>query len=368
MATQFALLFVRALRVPVILTDVDQERVHRCVTAVHDRIGELLDNQAITRDEANRFRSLISGTTDRSEFAGCDLVIEAVFEDLAVKRSVLAAVEPQLADDAILATNTSSLSVADIGSVLRRPARLVGFHFFNPVAVMPLIEVVHTRETDAPTVATAVQIARALGKTPVRTADAPGFVVNRLLAIVMGEAVHSLDAGTPVADVEQALAPLAMPMGPFQLMQLIGWRVSAHMLDTMVSAFPDRFHTSANLHRLADTGAALTIVQGRVTGWDATAAAALTLGSTPVPDDQLLRRTQDGLTREVSIMLAEQVVESVEDVDLCLILGAGWPRHHGGLTPWLDATGSTNRLLGDTFHHPPVAGARLPALSAIGTS
>ena len=368
MATQFALLFIRTLRVPVILTDIDQKRVDRGVAAVHNEIGKLLEEQAATEDEANRLRGLISGTSDLSQFAGCDFVIEAVFEDLAVKRSVLAAVETHVADDAVLATNTSSLSVTDIGSDLCHPARLIGFHFFNPVAVMPLIEVVNTPATDATTVATAMQVARLLGKTPVPTADAPGFVVNRLLAVVMGEAARALDAGTPVVDVEQALSPLALPMGPFQLMQLIGWKVSAHMLDTMAAAFPDRFHSSVNLHRLADVGAALTIVKGRVTGWNDATPAVLTVGSTPASSEQLLRRTQDGLTREVSMILADHVVKSAQDVDLCLILGARWPRHHGGLTPWLDATGSAARLLGTTFHHPTVAGTRLPALTAIGTS
>lgn len=368
MATQFALLFVRALQVPVILTDVSQERVDRGVTAVRAGIEELEAKGAVLRDEADRLSDLIHGTVEHSDFATCDFVIEAVFEDLTVKQNALVAVERHLADTAILATNTSSLSVADIGSVLRRPGRLVGFHFFNPVAVMPLIEVVRTSGTDARSLETATKLARSLGKTPVHTADTPGFVVNRLLAVVMGEAVRALDAGTAVVDIERAFAPLAMPMGPFRLMQLVGWQVSAHILDIMASSIPGRFYASTNLHRLAAIPDALSIVDGQVAGWNATAAAAMTVGNAPSSGEQLFRQVQDSLTLEVSVMLAEHVVASAQDIDRCLILGAGWPRHHGGLTPWLDAAGSSTRLLGKSFHNPPVAGIREPALMSLGAS
>src|SRR5690606_11757644 len=130
--------------------------------------------------------------------------------------------------------------------------RLVGFHFFNPVAVMPLVEVVNTPRTDDPTLATAMQIARKLGKSAVITADRPGFVVNRLLAKVMGEAARALDEGTPLPVVEESLAPIGLPMGPFELIDLVGWKVAAHVQDTMVAAFPERFYASPNLHALAE--------------------------------------------------------------------------------------------------------------------
>src|SRR5690606_15762605 len=139
MATQFALLFVRRLQVPVVITDLDQARVDKGVASIHAEIDELLTKGRIVSDEANRLKALVTGTTDKADFADCDWVIEAVFEELGVKQAVFAEVEQHISPEAILATNTSSLSVEQIGAKLKNPERLVGFHFFNPVAVMPLI-------------------------------------------------------------------------------------------------------------------------------------------------------------------------------------------------------------------------------------
>ncbi len=196
MASQFALLFARRLKVPVLITDLDQTRVDAGVARIRGEIQKLADRGRVNPDEANRLRASISGTTDLADYADCDWVIEAVFEDLAVKRQVFANVEPHLSPEAVLATNTSSLSVDDIGADLAHPERLVGFHFFNPVAVMPLVEVVKASKTDDPTLSTAMVVAKNLRKNAVITADAPGFVVNRVLAKVLGEAMHAVDTGT----------------------------------------------------------------------------------------------------------------------------------------------------------------------------
>ena len=198
MASQFALLFVRRLRVPVVITDLDQARVDKGVAYIHDEIAKLLEKGRISPDEANRLRALVTGTTDRSLFADADWVIEAVFEELSVKQDVFAEFEEYISPEAVLATNTSSLSVEQIGSRLKHPERLVGFHFFTPVAVMPLIEVVKTPNTDEATLSTAMVTAAKLRKNAVITADTPGFVVNRVLAKVLGEAMHAVDDGHAV--------------------------------------------------------------------------------------------------------------------------------------------------------------------------
>jgi enoyl-CoA hydratase/carnithine racemase len=197
MASQFALLFVRKLQVPVLITDLDQARVDKGVAYIHDEIGKLEAKGRLDADAANKLRALVTGTTDKSLYADCDFVIEAVFEEVGVKQAVFGEIEKIVAEDAILATNTSSLSVAEIGSKLAHPERLVGFHFFNPVAVMPLIEIVKTPDTTDAALSTAFVVAKGLGKNAVLTADAPGFVVNRLLAKVMGEAARAVYEGTP---------------------------------------------------------------------------------------------------------------------------------------------------------------------------
>ncbi|WP_429460731.1 3-hydroxyacyl-CoA dehydrogenase NAD-binding domain-containing protein [Microbacterium sp. ZKA21] len=359
MASQFALLFVRKLQVPVLITDIDQARVDKGVAYIHEEIGKLEAKGRLDADAANRLRGLIHGTVDKSEYADADFVIEAVFEEVGVKQQVFAEIEKIVAEDAILATNTSSLSVEEIGATLEHPERLVGFHFFNPVAVMPLIEVVKTPVTNEQTLSTAFVVAKSLGKNAVLTADAPGFVVNRLLAKVMGEAARAVYEGTPVQDVEKAFAPLGLPMGPFQLIDLVGWKVAAHVQDTMVHAFPDRFYANENFHALAELDQVVEKDKGgRVTGWTKTAEKTIksAVGSTPADSATILARVQDGLAQEIRIMLDENVVPEVEDIDLCLILGAGWPFIDGGASPYLDREGASERVFGGTFHTPPIRG------------
>ncbi|MFC7943779.1 3-hydroxyacyl-CoA dehydrogenase NAD-binding domain-containing protein [Microbacterium oxydans] len=359
MASQFALLFVRKLQVPVLITDLDQARVDKGVAYIHEEIGKLEAKGRLDSDSANKLRALVTGTTDKSLYADCDFVIEAVFEEVGVKQQVFGEIEKIVAEDAILATNTSSLSVEEIGSKLAHPERLVGFHFFNPVAVMPLIEIVKTTVTADAALSTAFVVAKNLGKNAVLTADAPGFVVNRLLAKVMGEAARAVYEGTPIAEVEKAFGPLGLPMGPFQLIDLVGWKVAAHVQDTMVHAFPDRFYANENFHALAELD---TVVEkdkgGRVVGWSKQAEKVLkpAVGKTPATAATILQRVQDGLAQEIKLMLDEGVVPEVEDIDLCLILGAGWPFIDGGASPYLDREGASERAFGGSFHTPQIRG------------
>jgi 3-hydroxyacyl-CoA dehydrogenase/enoyl-CoA hydratase/carnithine racemase len=357
MASQFALLFVRRLQVPVVITDLDQARVDKGVAYIHDEIGALETKKRISPDEANRLRALVTGTTDKNLFADADWVIEAVFEELGVKQDVFAEIERYISADAVLATNTSSLSVEKIGAKLQHPERLVGFHFFNPVAVMPLIEVVNAPATDDATLSTAMVTAKALRKNAVITRDTPGFVVNRVLAKLLGEAMRAVDAGTPFETVDEALKPLGLPMSPSVLLDLVGLTVGAHVLDTHHAAFPDRFYQSENLHKLAEYGTLLEKDRnGKVKGIDKGALKVITVGTEPVAAEEILRRVEDGLADEIHRMLEDDVVHAPEDIDLCMILGAGWPFQMGGVTPYLDRCGASQRVFGGTFHTPPIAG------------
>ncbi|WP_156762251.1 3-hydroxyacyl-CoA dehydrogenase NAD-binding domain-containing protein [Microbacterium karelineae] len=357
MASQFALLFVRRLQVPVLITDVSQERVDKGLGYIRDEIAKLEEKGRLDADTAGRLRGLVSGTVDKADYADCDFVIEAVFEETSVKQDVFREIEQHIADDAILATNTSSLSVEEIGSVLAHPERLVGFHFFNPVAVMPLIEIVRTPHTSDAALSTAFVTAKALKKNAIGSADAPGFIVNRLLAKVMGEAIRAVDEGAEVTDVEAAFAPLGLPMGPFELIDLVGWKVAAHVQDTMARHFPERFHASANLHALAEIDGPLERDRKkRITGLTKQARKAITVGDAPADAEEILRRVEDELAREIRLMLDEGVVPEVEDIDLALILGAGWPFIDGGATPYLDRSGASERAAGGAFHEPPIRG------------
>ncbi|MEY5017143.1 MAG: hypothetical protein RL431_192 [Actinomycetota bacterium] len=358
MASQFAMLFARRLGVPVIITDVSQDRIDKGLSYMHGEMATLHSRGAVTSDELNRFAGMVSGTVDIADFHDCDLVIEAVFEELGVKQDVFRRVEHVISADAILATNTSSLSVADMASVLQRPERLVGFHFFNPVAVMPLVEIVNAPETNDITLATALSLARSLRKTAVITSDATGFVVNRLLGVFLGEAMRAFDNGTEVDTIIEAMAPLGLPMNAFVLLDLIGLKVGAHVLDSMAGYAPERFYTSRNLHALADgSGLFDRDDSGKRSGFSAEAVRLSSMGTQPSTTAQVYGALVDSLAREVRIMLDENVVHSAEDIDLCMILGAGWPLHLGGLTPYLDRCGASQRTFGGTFHTPPIRGA-----------
>jgi 3-hydroxyacyl-CoA dehydrogenase/enoyl-CoA hydratase/carnithine racemase len=364
MASQFALLFVRRLQVPVVITDVDQARVDAGVERIRGEILQLAEKGRISGDESNRLTALVTGTTDLADFADADWVIEAVFEELGVKQEVFANIEAVVSDTAVLATNTSSLSVEQIGARLAHPERLVGFHFFNPVAVMPLIEVVKAPATDDATLSTAMVTAAALRKNAVITADAPGFVVNRVLAKLLGEAMHAVETGTPFETVEEATAPFGLPMTPFELLELVGLTVGAHVLDTHHAAFPDRFFASEGLHRLAEHGRVLDRdAKGRRKGFDKKAVALVAGKGTALSADELRRRIEDGLADEVGRMLDDGVVAAAEDVDLCLVLGAGWPFQMGGMTPYLDRVGATRRVRGRAFHDPLVVGPEHEAVT-----
>ena len=363
MASQFALLFLRRLQVPVVITDLDQARVDKGLAYIRGELDTLLQKGRIDTDELNKLNALLTGTTDKADFADCDWVIEAVFEELSIKQEVFADNEKHVSPEAVLATNTSSLSVEQIGATLKHPERVVGFHFFNPVAVMPLIEVVKAPKTDDATLATAMATAAALKKNAVITADTPGFVVNRILAKVLGEAMHAVELGTPFETVVEAQRHFGLPMDPFVLLDLVGLKVGAHVLDTHHTAFPERFFESKALHELAEAGVLLEKdAKGNAKGIDRKAIAIVAkhrpADARPWTVEELTQRLEDGLADEIHRMLADGVVAAAEDIDLCMILGAGWPFQMGGVTPFLDRVGASERVFGGTFHDPRIRGVR----------
>jgi len=365
MASQLALLLARRLEVPVVLTDLDQARVDKGVSYVYEELDKLVAKKRLEPGAAAKLRGLVSGSMDRSAFADADLVVEAVFEDLAVKKQVWAELEKIVSPECVLATNTSSLSVSEMAADLEHPQRVVGLHFFNPVAVMPLLEIVRGERTDAPSLATAFAVGKALRKSCVFVKDAPAFVVNRLLTRFLGEIFAAVDAGTPPQVADEALDPLGLPMRPMALLQLVGPAVAYHVGGTLHASFPDRFAVSENLTRIATSGLPL-LVDDRI---NPEVAAVLQVGDQPLAADEVRERALAALATEIRLMLDEGVVAGAQDIDLCMILGAGWPFHLGGITPYLDRSGVAERVTGGRFLSEGVASlpagvASLPAAAA----
>ncbi|MEP6855187.1 MAG: 3-hydroxyacyl-CoA dehydrogenase NAD-binding domain-containing protein, partial [Pedococcus sp.] len=361
MASQLALLFAQRLEVPVVLTDLDEARVAKGVGYVHDEVDKLLGKRRVSPDRANRIKGLVTGATDKDGFADADFVIEAVFEEMSVKKQVWAEVEAVVSTQCVLATNTSSLSVTEMAAELQHPERVVGFHFFNPVAVMPLLEIIKGGQTDDATLATAFATGRTLRKTTILVKDSPSFIVNRLLGRFMGEVAKVVDEGTPIEVADRAFAGLA-PMPPFILIGLVGPAIALHNNQTLAKAFPDRFYVSENLRRVVAAGksAIYTWPQGKPVV-DPEVEALFDKPADPVvlTTEQVRERVLGVLADEARRMLDEGVAQAPMDLDLAMITGAGFQFWNGGLTPLLDREGVSERVTGQRFL--PAGVASVPA-------
>ena len=311
MATQLATLFLRRLQVPVVLRDIEQSRVEEALATIREEVGA----------KSAFLATIVSGGTGWEQFEGCDLVLEAVFEELDVKREVLAEVR-KVAPDALLATNTSSLSVEAMGAD-------VGLHFFNPVAVLPLVEVVRTPQTTDEQLATAFDVVKRLKKRGVLVGDAPAFVVNRVLTRMTSVLMDSLEHGNTVEETDAAILSLGLPMAPSVLLQMVGPRVANHVLETLHESYPDRFPLSPTLAGYAEGRDEIVLRdEGRRSV------------------DEIREAALGAIADEVRHMLDEGVVTTAADVDACLILGAGYPFHLGGITKHLDQAGVSQRVVG----------------------
>ncbi|MHB8296395.1 MAG: 3-hydroxyacyl-CoA dehydrogenase NAD-binding domain-containing protein [Acidimicrobiales bacterium] len=366
MASQLALLFLRRLDVPVVMTDIVPARLDGAVAYVRSELSKLHARGRLSDGAEAKLSQMVSGSRSLDAFADADLVIEAVFEELDVKRQVFSEVEKVVGDECILATNTSSLSVGAMGTTLANPGRLVGLHFFNPVAVLPLVEVVRAGGTDDATVATAAWVVAKLKKSAVLVRDAPAFVVNRLLTRLLSEVTRAIDDGMPLQEADGAFAPLGLPMTPLTLLGLVGPAVALHVAESLAAWAPERFYVSPNLRALVRAGKAGVYLPG-TTEVDSEVAAmfASRAGSGAAGDrgpgeggqalggdgagSSLLTRALAALAEEARLMLDEGVVAEAQDIDLCMLLGAGWPFHMGGLTPYLDRAGISERVTGRRF-------------------
>lgn len=268
------------------------------------------------------------------------LVIEAVFEDLWVKKQVWAEIEKIVTPECVLVTNISSLSVTEMAAGLEHPERVVGLHFFDPVATTPLLEIVRAERTGDATLATVFTVGTQLEMSCVLVKDAPAFVMNRVPARLLDEIFRAVDAGTAPEVANRALDPLVLPMRPFTLLDLVVPAVAAHVAGVLHDQFPDRFAVSENLSAIANSGKPL-LVDDEL---HPEVVALLPIGDQPLAEEQVRTNVLEALAQEIRLMLDEGVVAEAADIDLCMLLGAGWPFHLGGITPYLDHSGIAERV------------------------
>jgi len=332
--------------VPVIIRDLQAEVVNKGLEHIRASLSTKFKKRGLGHDEVNKVMSRITGTTDVKAFPQADLVIEAIIEKLVVKQQVFKEIEPHLSESAVLATNTSALSVSAMQKGCKRPAQIGGLHFFNPVARMPLVEIIRGAETSDNTIDTLQAFADKLGKTPITVADRPGFLVNRLLMVYLNEAGLLAEEGFDWLALDQQIKKFGLPMGPFRLIDEVGIDVAAEVGTTLCNAFeylPEsrlmkEASSSGLLGKKGGKGFYNYPAKGKPTpnlAIDGT----LRLKRAHAPDNLQFQRMLFLMINEAARCLEEQVVATPYDIDTGMVFGIGFPPFRGGLCRWADSVG-----------------------------
>ncbi len=347
--------------VEVRMRDADLPRVGKGLKAATGILEERLKRKRLTRPEYQRLAALISGSDDDSGFRGADLVIEAVFEDLDVKRGVVRALEQALRPQAVIATNTSTIPIADIATGAARPERVLGMHFFSPVEKMPLLEVIPHEGTSARAVATAVRFGRRMGKTVVVVGDLPGFWVNRILTPYLNEAGILLMEGAPMDVIDRVMTRFGFPVGPVTLLDEVGLDVAQKAAGVMHGAFGARLAPSDLVRTMTADGRLgrkngrgfYRYEAGKRRGPDDSVYRLAGVTKLPNVDEPWVeRRLVYSMLNEAALAVADGVIRSPRDGDIGAIFGIGFPPFRGGPLRMIDSVGAsqvvrTLRELGD---------------------
>ncbi|MCP4109560.1 MAG: 3-hydroxyacyl-CoA dehydrogenase, partial [Desulfobacteraceae bacterium] len=242
MASQMALLFAQRYKVPIVMKDIKQEFVDKGLDYIRGELAKLVKKGRLTESDGKWIgNDLVKGTVTYDGFEECDFVIEAVFEEMGIKQKVFGDLEEVCKPECLFLTNTSSLNITEMAEKLKDPSRVVGFHFFNPIAILPLIEVISADKTSDVALATAFDIAKRIKKTPVLVKNASGFLVNRILLAMTDAVLKCVDEGAEFAQVDEAVVDIGFPMPPFALAALVGPAIMLHVQETLNTAWPDRF-------------------------------------------------------------------------------------------------------------------------------
>ncbi len=311
-----------------------------------------LKRKSITQRQFQQKLNRIAPTTSYEGFRNTELVIEAVVEKMEIKQSVLKELESNVSDRCVIATNTSSLSVSEMQSVMRNPGRFGGMHFFNPVHKMPLVEVIRGKLTSDEAVSQIFQFSKQIGKTPIVVKDSPGFLVNRLLMPYLTEAGNLLQEGAPIEEIDPAMLKFGMPMGPIELIDEVGIDIADKVGHILNAAFGDRMSTPNLFERLLKekrlgkkTGSGFFLYVGESEKpkkiFDSNIYSLI--GVTPVAGkvsaEEIVDRCVLSMVNEAARCLEEKVVETPQDVDLGMIMGTGFPPFRGGLLRYADSIG-----------------------------
>lgn len=334
------------------MKDVNVKGLETGIQSASGLFQKKLKQRRITKREYQQKLNLIAPVLSYDGFSGLGLVVEAVVENLDIKKSVLKELETKVSERCVIASNTSSLSISEMQTVMSKPERFVGMHFFNPVHMMPLVEVIRGKQTNDEAVTTVFQLCKKLGKTPVVVGDCAGFLVNRLLIPYLNEAVWLLSEGVPIDEMDKALLDFGMPMGPMELIDEIGIDVGAKVLPILYQAYGERMKPTTLLDQVAKNKEYLgrksakgfyvyESLRSRKKSLDPKIYSIL--GVTPKPGkmkpEQIVDRLILPMINEASRCLEERIVDTPENVDLGMIMGTGFPLFRGGLLRYADSLG-----------------------------
>lgn len=336
--------------IPVRMKDIKLESVNLGYQQAAENFGFALKKKKLTKNQYMAKMGRISGTLDYSGFRNLDVVVEAVVENMDVKKKVLAETENYISDSCIYASNTSSLSITEMASVAKRPENVGGLHFFNPVSRMPLVEVIAGQKTSKETVATLFELAKKLGKTPIVVKDGPGFLVNRLLLPYMNEAMFLFEEGVSVERLDRVMKDFGMPMGPMRLVDEVGIDVGAKVSKILNQAFGARAQASPLADSVVASGRLgkkngkgfYLYENGKETGVDDSILEVVkgrNTRSAGLSDGELIQRMTYPMINEAALALQDQVVKTPGEVDLGMIMGTGFPPFRGGLLRFADNEG-----------------------------
>ncbi len=326
--------------VQVLMADVSTEALAHGLGRIQEMVNEGVKRRVWTPTQGRDVMDHITPEHQSVPLHRYHLVIEAATENMELKKRLFQDLAARTAPDAILATNTSALSVEELAQTVPHPERVIGLHFFNPAHRMPLVEVVVLPETSPDVIATAIGFVQRLGKTPVVVQDSPGFVVNRILMPYLMEAVKLHNSGVPAQLIDEAMLDFGMPMGPIRLLDEIGLDVAAHVSRTLSAAYPDRLPHLNTLEQMVTAGR-LGRKSGR--GFYDYPLPRNHIPAFNITDEHLKDTVQLKLalllSNEAARCLKEGVAASVEDIDLAMVLGTGYPAFRGGPLTWLDDIG-----------------------------
>jgi 3-hydroxyacyl-CoA dehydrogenase / enoyl-CoA hydratase / 3-hydroxybutyryl-CoA epimerase len=332
------------------LKDADLARVGKGLGAATAILSDRLKRRRITRPQYERLSALLSGNDTYAGFGRADLVIEAVFEELAIKRRVLAEVEAATRPETIFASNTSTIPIQQIAAQAQRPDRVLGMHFFSPVEKMPLLEVIPTDATAPEAIVTAVRFGRRMGKTVIVVADRPGFWVNRILSPYLNEAGLMVAEGVPIELIDRTATGWGFPVGPVALLDEIGLDVAHKAAETMQAAYGDRMKGGNALERMIAAGRLgrknergfYRYSDGHKKGPDKAVNGLLGVRSVAGTSTDLIeRRLVYAMLNEAAAACAENVVRSPRDGDIGAIYGIGFPAFRGGPLRVIDDLGAS---------------------------